>query len=175
MRTDFAYRSSAPEVVEAWEAYKAYHEEVRLRRVAMQDRYGRGLMVRGGWGHQSEVVGLAPLDGDSPGDVVGENGELRYPLRGYDMLTPNLRRKAGKDLAAEFQSTLRLDRIELPGMPSWGFFGLRVVSPEIFGHNGKIYARWGDEPSPTGEQWEQIPLSTYYAAHEAYDSKSATV
>lgn len=170
-----AYRTSAHDVMDAWDAYKAVQEEARERRRLMEQRYGRRLMVLRGWGHSVDVVGFEVFDGEEDGTILGEDGALRIPKVGppYNTATPNLRRKAGKDLAAELR-TLRTASIDLPGMPSFELVGSRMLSPALFEHDAALYARWsGDVRGVDESLWEPLPLSAYYAAHEAHAEREA--
>lgn len=178
MSEGIAFSSSAPEVLEAWEKWKAHREDVRVRRDAMIERFGRGLMVnRSGFGHGTRVVGFERLDGDKGGDVVGEHGELRVPVKNYEpTVVPNIRRKAGKDLRTELD-TLNEDAPELPGMPGWHLVGLTVLAPALMEHEGVLWARWADDVTEvvTGGKtdstlWTTRPLSEYFAAVEAKEA-----
>lgn len=175
MSDQSAFRSNAAEVLEAWQQYVDRVDDVRARRDAMSDRYGRRLMVnRLGFGHGTRVVGFERFDDDNAGDVIGEGGELRVPKNGYGAtVEPNLRRKAGKDLADELAS-LKQDGPGMPGMPSFVLSGNRALSPALFRHEDAIYALWSGEigDNRTGgelalDTWERIPLSAFYAADEA--------
>ena len=172
MSADAAYRSSAAQVLADWDAYQAKVSEISEKRRAMGDRFGRRLMVSTGWGHSSRVVGFEVLDGEEDGLVVGDNGEIRIPKKGppYNTATPNLRRKAGKDLHAELQR-LYLDGPEFAGMPSFMMVGFHMLSPALFKHDGAVWARWAEPvENIDAALWESVPLSTYYAAKEAYDA-----
>lgn len=175
-----AYRSNLPEALAAWEDYQAHVKDVARRREEMGERYGgRHLWVNNsGFGHGTQVVGLEIRDDEKPGDLIGEHGELRIPLRGAtNQARPNIRRKAGKELQAELQS-LKLEGPNLPGMPGWTLLGLSVLKPAVVLYGDSMWVFWG-ESDPFGEDehgpggtvdmkiWTRVPLSTYYAAKEA--------
>lgn len=175
MSEQIAFRSDAPEVLAAWQEHRDRTERVAAQRWSMSERYGRGLMVnRLGFGHGTRVVGFERLESDEPGDIIGENGELRVPKNGYGTtVEPNLRRKAGKELAQEL-ATLNQQGPETPGMPPFALVGMRSLAPALFEHDGAIYALWADDITDNGsggevdaDMWERIPLSVYYAADEA--------
>lgn len=175
---DTAYKTAAPAVLEGWRAFKATTEVVRERRKAFGDRYGRNLMVnRLGFGHGTRVVGLEQLDTDTDGDIFGENGEWRVPKKGppYRTATPNTRRKAGKDVAAEL-ATLTEEGPRLTGMPPFHLVGFHCLAPALFEHRGVVWALWPEDISETANVdtslWERAPLSAYHAAHEAYEAAS---
>lgn len=164
-----AYRSTAPEALQAWEDYKAHVADVRARRDVMRERYGRGLMVnRLGFGHGTRVVGFEQFDTDEAGDIIGDEGELRIPKAGWrrGCVVPNARRKAGKALEAEL-ALLSEHGPELPGMPAFALVGLCVLAPAIFEHEGAMWVRWSDDVEGVSGGWERIPLSAYFAAQEA--------
>lgn len=171
---DTAFRSDRTAALAAWTTYVGHVTDVRQRREAMGDRYGRRLMLnRLGFGHGTRVVGFERLATDERGTLVGPDGELRVPSdRWATTVVPNMRRKAGKDLAVEL-GTLDQPGPSLPGMPGFALVGNRVISPALFEHDGVMYALW-DAPiqdSRSGEVdagiWEAIPLSRFYAADEA--------
>lgn len=180
-----AYRTTAAEVLAAWAEYKERLDKIREARDAMSARYGgRRLMVNhSGFGHGTRVVGFEVFDGEPDGLVIGDNGELRIPKKGppYNTATPNLRRKAGKDLSAEL-ATLTDDGPELVGMPAWTLVGLRVLKPGVLEHEGALWVRWADdiegdrpgETTPGGAVdhtlWSREPLSAFYAAREAQEA-----
>lgn len=172
MSTNTAYRSNDRPALEAWDAYVAVSEEVRSRRAAVADRFGRGLMVnRSGFGHGTWAVGFERLDTDKDGDTP-HDGLLR--VKKYDRtVVPNIRRKAGKELAAELGELSSPD-LDLPGMPSWHLEdtdrGMSTMAPALWRFDGAVYALWGTDSAPVKDNWHVIPLSAYYAAKEQYDS-----
>jgi hypothetical protein len=178
-----AFRSDAAEVMEAWEQYKSHAEDIRERRNAMEDRFGRRLMVsRSGFGHGTTVVGFEEFEDDEPGAVIGDNGELRVPKTGppYSTVVPNIRRKAGKDLRDELQA-LRSNGPKLLGMPDFQLVGFRSLAPAIFEHDGAMWVMWAEDITDvrTGGAvdltlWEPIPLSAFYAAKEAHEASEPT-
>lgn len=172
---DTAFRSESPEALVAWAVYVEHVNDVRERRVAMSERYGRGLMLnRLGFGHGTRVVGFERLATDEAASLVGPDGELRVPKHSWERtVVPNLRRKAGKDLAEELE-TLNQNGPNLPGMPGFALLGDRVIAPALFEHDGAIWALWSAPicDNRTGgevdaEIWEAIPLSRFHAADEA--------
>jgi hypothetical protein len=178
-----AFRSDAAEVLASWEQYKAHAADIRERRNAMEDRFGRRLMVsRSGFGHGTRVVGFEEFEDDEPGAVLGDNGELRVPKTGppYSTVLPNIRRKAGKDLRAELDS-LRSNGPKLVGMPDFQLVGLRSLAPAIFEHDGAMWVMWAEDiaVARTGGEvdpdlWQRVPLSAFYAAKEAHEASEAT-
>lgn len=181
MSAGVAFVSTATEVLDAWQAYKDHVDDVRQRRHALSERFGRHLMVnRLGFGHGTLVVGFQKLDTDKPRDIIGDSGELRVPADKWDStVVPNVRRKAGKELRDEM-GQLSQEGPDLPGMPAFQLVGMRSLAPALFEHNGEVWAFWGEDidarDNATGGEldehlWTAKPLSTYYAAKEAYDAK----
>lgn len=178
-----AFRSDAPKVLAAWNTFQSDAAEMSARRNAVAERFGRRLMVsRGGFGHGTRVVGFEEFEGDVPGSMLGDNAELRVPKKGppYSTVVPNLRRKAGRDLADELR-TLSTTGPDLPGMPSFQLVGLHSLAPALFEHDGAIWAYWSDDITDvrTGgvvdlTAWEPRPLSAYFAAKEAHGAAEVT-
>lgn len=175
-----AYKSTSTAVLDAWQAYLEGWEKINAARQALADRFGRRLMIsRSGFGHGTRVVGFEVFDGEADGLVIGDNGELRIPKKGppYNTATPNIRRKAGKDLAEEL-GTLSTHGPDLPGMPAFVLVGFSSLAPALHFHDNAVWAMWSDditEHAQTGggvdyETWETVPLSAYYAAKEAHDA-----
>lgn len=180
MSEGVAFKTTDQSVLDVWEKYQEHVADVRARRDAMVERYGRRLMLSSsGFTHGTQVTGFELFDADEPGAVLGDNGELRVPKGGHNahVLHPNLCRKAGRALDAEFHG-LRLEGPDLPGMPGWTLIGLAVLRPAIFVHDGAVWVRWVEDPA-RGTQaidtdlWDQEPLSAYYIAREAYDAAKA--
>lgn len=173
MSDGVAFRSSALDVIEAWDEYQAYNEQCRDARKTFMDKYDRTLMVRRDWDHGTRVVGFAP------GREF--DGKLLRLERGA--LVPRLSSKAGKALAAEL-APLKQDGIKLPGMPQWVITGgLHINAPALFEHEGTVWAHWpadiavADPGDCQGSQvdpglWEKQPLSAYYAVKEARQAVS---
>lgn len=172
--SETAYKTTDLTVIEAWENHMAAIEDIRSKRTAMADRVGRRLMVnRSGFGHGTRIVGFERHDDDKPGDLLAD-GALRV-MKNSRTVQPNRQRKAGKALDEELRELTTPD-IDLPGMPSWHLggdgdaVGLRSFAPALWLHEGTIYALWGTDSAPVEcPPWEQIPLSAYYAAHEAHE------
>lgn len=168
-----AYQTQSPVVLQEWSEYQAYVSDMESKRQALSDRFGRRLMVnRSGFGHGTRVVGFEQLDSDTDGDVLGENGELRVPKVGppYRTVVPNIRRKAGKVLRDEL-GDLTLNGPKFTGMPTFTFVGLSACAPALFRHEDTVWAYWPEGVDLIDiEVWEQVPLSTYHAAHEAYEA-----
>jgi len=173
MSKDTAYRSSDPAVVEAYEAWKATALDARIKRIALGDELGREVWVSGS-GYNTYVTGFGRLDTDQDGDLVHDGRLIVSSKRGghNGLVVPNLRRKAGKDFEKEL-STLAVPSLDLPGLP-----GMHVyvdMERMVLGHakvwiwDSVVYALWGTDDAPMGEQWETIPLSTYHLAHEQYE------
>lgn len=174
--SEVAYKSTDAEVLAAWDAFLVEREQIAEKRRALSERYdGRGVMVsRVGFGHDTRVVGLEQRADDEDGQVIGENGELRVPKKGppYRTIVPNIRRKAGKDLAAELDG-VTLRGPDLPGVPSFALVGLHALSPTLALREGAVYALWSEDigDNATGGEldagrWSPIRLSEYYAATE---------
>lgn len=174
-----AYRSIDPAVLTAWEKFVFDSEVLRTKRDALSKAYGRDLMVnRLGFGHGTRVVGFQRLEGDKDGDLLAD-GALRVlssRTSGSHTVQPNLRRKAGKELAAELRK-YNSPTLDLDGMPQFHLggggdvLGIRSHAPALFEHEGAIYALWGTDSVPVQTPpWEQIPLSVYYAAQEAREA-----
>lgn len=168
------FRSSAPEVVDAWEnaqrLYREWHAAVGVFGERFPDHV---LLQRRGPGGGS--VYFAGLRGDtSPGDG------WRH-LKDQDCWLPDKRYKAGKALAVEADK-LRVDRLgRLPGMPDLIRDDGALCSPGIVQFEGVVYVMWGCPASAVKaggwssnildeSLWEPCPLSAYYLAIEAKEA-----
>ena len=169
-----AFRSTHPSVVQAWTVYRAAAQANFDARRAVEEECGRRLVIQNaGIGHGTRVVGFERLEDDPDVGVVGDTGALVARKSEGRFVFPNLRRKAGKDLAARLDALVS-PKADLPGMPSVHFSGLAagitVLAPALWDHNGALYAMWGEPGAAVGAEWEPIPLSAYYAAKEAHDA-----
>lgn len=175
--TDTAYRTADPAVVEAWTKYKADAESLSERRRALSETVGRNLMVnRKGFGHGTRVVGFERFESDVPGTTLLD-GSLRV-YKSDRAVRPNLRTKRGKDMDSQLQA-LASPTLALPGMPSFHLTGdgdtagIRSAAPALWEWDGVIYALWPCTDAPVKDNWEPIPLSTYYLAHEQMEQANA--
>lgn len=170
MSENTAYKTTDAAVLASWDDYMAASEDVRQRRAELAERFGRNVMVnRSSFGHGTRIVGFERIDSDEDGDTP-HDGLLR--VKKHDRtVTPNIRRKAGKELAEEL-ATLSSPVLDLPGMPSWHLSdtdrGMATFAPALWRHEGAIYALWGTGDAPVKGNWDAIPLSAYYAAKEQY-------
>lgn len=177
-----AYRSTDPAVLDAWHAYRAAVEANREARSGLSYAVGRNLMVnRSGFGHGTRVVGFERFESDKDGDVLHRQGSLVVSSRRgqhHGLVVPNLRRKAGKEFAEKL-AALRSPELDLPGMPAFHIggdgdtVGISSHAPALWEHEGVAFAFWNCDGAPVKEQWEKIPLSSYYAAYEAYTAAQA--
>jgi hypothetical protein len=171
MSDGFAYRSSAPHVLEAFDAWVAQCREVEAKRTAVEEKYGRPLVVvRSGFGHGTPVAGFesTPADADNP--ALREDRRHHYQV-------PRLGTTAGKALAAEL-GELSQRGPALPGMPAFHIGGtsrgLAVAAPALRRVGDVVWAYW--ELNVSGSTsldeglWEPVPLSAYYAAMESADA-----
>jgi len=181
MSKETAYRSADPEVVAAWHEYEAEYKAISEKRAALEDALGRKMWVqRSGLG-TSRIVGFERFDSDKDGDLVHHDGCLIVSSkRGYHggRVVPNLRRKAGKEFERELRA-LSMPKIDLSGMPQFHLYGdgdtvgIRSASPALWMHDGIVYALWPCDNAPVKDNWETIPLSTYYLAHEQHEKEKA--
>lgn len=188
-----AYRSSKPEVLAAWKAWLDHVNEVKERRRAYGDQYGRNLMVQGsamaaGGNH---VTGLEAFESDieryeqakrmgTTPELLGEKGEFRLRAQRPRMYIPNTRRKSGEE-CARYLHTLRQEGHNLPGMPGFALLGMYITSPAIFRHKRTIWAYWGEQPTANEDGlqndpidptlWTPAKLSAYYLAREAVEEE----
>lgn len=168
-----AYRTDDSAALDAWTTYLTKTEAIQTARQVMFAKFGRALMVnRSGFGHGTRVVGFERLDSDKDGDTPLD-GLLRVKKHERTVV-PNIRRKAGKDLAVEL-SSLSSPELSLPGMPAWHLVdsdrGISTMAPALWLHDGAIYALWATDSAPVEANWQQIPLSAYYAAKERLESE----
>lgn len=175
---EFAYKSEAPAVLDTWRQFIEASNEVAVWRNELSDTIGRHLMVnRSGFGHGTRVTGFERFEGDQDGDLIHHGGCLivssKRGSRG-GIVIPNLKRKAGKEFAAELEK-LTSPQLDLPGMPQFHIggdgdsIGLRSFAPELWEHQGAIWARWGcNLGDSVGSEWSSIPLSQYWMARETF-------
>lgn len=175
-----AFYSTSPTAIEAWHRHLAHLEDVRRLRTELSEEYGgRGVWTVGeGFSSAVRVLGLDVL-GEQPGDLVGENKEWRVSKDGSkdgsNMLKPNLRRKAGNEMAERLYA-MRTAPLDLPGMPAWTLFGLSTARPGVFEQDGALWCIWPGDVSSEGTQrseydpdmWPKVKLSEYHAAREAF-------
>jgi hypothetical protein len=168
-----AYRTADYAVLSAWKKYAEDREALRLKRHELALRFGRNIMVRGSsFGHGTTVVGFERTEDDRDGDTP-HDGVLR--VKKHDSTVgPNIRRKAGKDLAEEM-ARLSSPELSLPGMPAWHMGdtdrGMAILRPALWHSDGTVYALWGSDSVPVDDNWERISLSEYYAAKESHDAE----
>lgn len=179
-----AFKSSQPEVLAQWEAFRAEAEEVSLRRREFEVDLGveshRLLIRRRPFGHATDAVGISAESYESL-DPKPEGWRI---LKRDGYATPNPRSNAGKVWVERLRACTSPES-DFPGMPQMhmaetGGFQMAIHLPAIWLWEGTVYAGWdctfpeepktADEVPPVAEVWESIPLSEYYAAREAYDA-----
>lgn len=170
---DTAYRTADLAVLEAFNAWVKTRMDIFDKRVALSEAVGRDIYVSG-HGHGSRISGFERFDSDEDGDLVHHDGCLIVSTkRGQHngLVVPNLKRKAGKAFAEELR-TYSMPGLDLPGLPGMHVYGtqhgLVMGYPLAFAWDDVVFAMWGCDDAPMGEQWETIPLSTYYLALEQY-------
>jgi hypothetical protein len=176
--TEVAFRSARDEVVKAVLDYQADYEAHRQKLFAQMTAWGfaddHPVMVRPGTlGGASAVTGVKALDEDPPWG-------WRAPAAHPEAWVPRMNTRLGKEIAQQLEAVQppRKSLLErLPGMPSWSMNGNRYFSPSVFLHWDTVYVRWLRNPEPEDkvdrDLWEQIRLSDWHLAKEAYDAANA--
>lgn len=181
MTKETAFRSSDPAVIEAFVKYNDDNAAVILKRDALRAEIGRGLMAtRLGFAHGTQIVGFERLESDTDGDLLNGGALIVSSKRGANkgMVVPNSKRKAGQAFAGRLRA-LETPRLGMPGMPEQHLYaspeGLRSASPGLWIWEDVVYALWPTDTviAQVGDNWEQIPLSTYHLAMEQHQAALA--
>lgn len=180
--TDSAFRTSDEAAIQAYHDFQAACIPVQHKRNALSEAEGRNLMVnRSGFGHGTRVVGFERFDSDSDGDLVSDGSLIVSKKRGQykGIIVPHLARKSGKAYAEHLREYNTPDLV-IPGMPSWHIGGhvegMAVYAPALWvwpsGQDEVLFAFWSTNTvaGGVGEQWEEIPMSTYWLAKEQHDA-----
>jgi hypothetical protein len=178
------YRSEHPDVLAVIADFEAEHKAWDEKAHALLAELGfadRAWMVR----HLSDgmrITGVAVRDGDRENPPAGwKVAEGDRPV-----LTPDKRRKAGKDAQARIDKCQppTHPRVRLPGMPGVYFSEHRIHYPNLRDlGDGAIYVEWSTEVpelAADGDDkrrasgvdlgiWQRIKLSEFYAAVEAHE------
>ena len=176
--TETAFRSTAPEVVTAYDSWDASREEFRTAMRELGHEYGREVYVSRSMLSGQTFSGLK----HERGDAIPSGWRVDSKTR---LLRPDKRTKEGKALAASL-SRLSLSRPRIPGMPGdcWGEG--YVYAPVFFKYDGTVWAGWGCGPDrltgdggdmrgPTVDLslWTLAKLSEWHAAREALEERAA--
>ncbi len=175
MSNETAYRTADPAVLAEWEKYKTGAEEVRVKRDALREAVGRDIYVNRGTGFGStQIVGFERFDSDKDGDLVHHGGCLVVSSKRSQhngLIVPNLRRKVGKEFTEELAGYTS-PGLKLPGMATFHTFfadgNLYLGGPSIAVWDGVMFALWQTDGAPVEDNWERIPLSTYYLMREQH-------
>lgn len=173
--TEIAYRSTHPRALDAWAEFMtaraAFREWASALTSAVVNDPRRQLYVRG-----YTVLGIAR----TPNESVPAGWR---PTADETAIVPNRRSNAGKaaqdDLNRHSIPNPRSYLERRAGMSS-GLFAAdsRWLEPGVglFEDGAAVYVTWSREPDwatwaaqpPPADVWEQVPLSRYYAAREAW-------
>lgn len=174
-----AYRSTAPEVLEAWRAWQVragkFHDDCwNFAKLLGPDRSPVG----------SHSWGDRRLDGVShdPSKPVPAGWRL-VASRGEPYVVPLKNRKSGAALAASIEA-IRLPVLRLPGMPERIWTGNAIDYPAGGLYGDAMFIGWDveaehveegksrfDEERFEPERWSRINLSEFYAAQEAHEAQ----
>ena len=178
------YRSSAPDVIAAWESYG----EDRKRFAADLDALTAELWPEKVQNHQPEpIVTISSFD---PGKrrLVGwswpwgakppEGWKVEKGPEYYQTVSPKRTSKEGKAIAKRMDAVRPVASLDLPGMPLSLLLLPASYSPAVEHHGGAFYVGWGTDveavdprSTPGGkpldlEKWERIKVSEFFAARE---------
>lgn len=177
--SETAFRSSAPEVVRAWDDFIAARLEIFNLREELSEALGRRIYVNKGSGFGStRIVGFERLEGDKDGDLISDGCLVVSSERGHHhgLVVPNLRRKAGKEYAAELELYTN-PGLELPGMTTFHIYssghGMVVGGPGLFRLRRTLYAYWDTDTIQPDDRWKPIRLSEYHKAKEQFEEEQA--
>jgi hypothetical protein len=167
--TTVAYRSASPAAVEAWKTWQADMKSQQERVAEFIARHNPdGALDARVW--HSPGYRFAYFEGDT-----APEGWRKSP---NGRILPDKRTKPGKAAAGELGALTTegpgalVSRLD--GMPEHAVANGRMYSPGSFFHDGAVYVSWGARPEeePSSE-WEELKLSEFYAAKEAYDPAHA--
>jgi hypothetical protein len=167
--TESFYRSSAPEVLTAWEELqernRAYCE---ARDEWMRDFPGYEPVARVSRGGSKHLIGLSG---------AGAPGPLWVMKRGDIFWSPVLKTSAGKKLRDRLEG-VRLDISAMPGMPHMVSSGLKLCWHSLETYGSAVWVCWSCPPedvercpSFSSALWERAPASAYHLAKEAHEAE----
>lgn len=184
------YRSRDPRVLAVIESFEAEQKEWTEKAKSLLADLGfvdRNWMVT----HHSygmSITGVGPRESDNENPPTG----WRLVDRGGLVLTPDKRRKSGKEAQARIDACRPPEhpRVRLPGMPPSHFGPGHIYYPNLSEHgDGAIYVEWSTRSLPEipaggqdGERsrhgvylaiWARVKLSEYYAVLEAEEAKAS--
>jgi hypothetical protein len=175
-----AYSTDNPTAVEIYATIQAEQETWRERVKAALEELGAGprIYIRHGmFGDPNTITAIEPKGDHVPdGWRILQRDGLLHPRRG----------KPGdpaRRWLAEHQPKDVRHALSMHGLPRnvWvprgGDFGYRVVAPEIFEHDGVLWARYEAEPGKDDGRsepctWTPRKLSEFHAAFEAFQEAS---
>lgn len=181
MSTEYAYTTSAPEIVAAYRQALADAEAQGRKICEGLAAIGAGpeIYVRssGFPGSKTQFTEIVPV-----GDAVPEGWR---PMKRSGRLEPR-RGKPGekaRQWLAEHQPVDVRYVMEQHGLPraSWiakgNDFNYSITVPHFFEHGGSMWARYQGEPGTSGSgfdndkcTWDPCKLSAFYAAYEAFQA-----
>jgi hypothetical protein len=169
MSIEFAFVSIDDEPLELHAELDRQHADWSMRVDQFGETVGgrRVYTSRRAMSHTTDVVGIEIGDGEPP---LGWRKKARD-----EFLTPDLRRKAGKDWAEKLKALRRPSPFDSFhdqfGAPEALFKGLHIMLPGMELLDGRVWITYGADPEwDGGEHFRAAKLSEYYAAKEAQDA-----
>lgn len=179
------WKTNHPDVLAWWADLQKRDKRYTRECKKVEKQYGRGIMLRTGFG-DDVVMGLTRSYSEDPlpGWKFGHRGrqsdymEPRYSARGAEQKAAA---KEAQDLIKrlnDLRPSVRSECHEKFGTPVFQMFGMHVISPGFFEHNGVLWMTFGTHdfeptmPDSDGDPkmlnyFEPAKKSEFYAAREA--------